>query len=74
MPAYVHTRSGERVHTVDNSLEDTRLGLAALEPTSGWRRLDDTPTPSAGVPPRRQEADHPATSASSPTKPRKTRE
>lgn len=40
----------ERVRTVDGSLEDTRLGVAALEGRGDWVRVDET-GPAAPVPP-----------------------
>jgi hypothetical protein len=44
MPRYEQVTDGEvteRVSVTDGSFEDTRLGLAVLEGTGGWRLAED---------------------------------
>lgn len=46
MSVYERVKDGrvvETVHTADGSVEDTRLGTAALEGANGWRIQGDKP-------------------------------
>ena len=49
MPTYERREPGgkvlERVRVLDGSLEDTRLGLAVLDGTDGWSRVDEDTEP-----------------------------
>jgi hypothetical protein len=54
MPAYERVDNGEVVETVitvDGSTEDTRLGVAALEGTGGWRQAEPEPPPAPAAEP-----------------------
>lgn len=71
MPVYEHT-SGERQHTADGSLTDTELGVKALDPASGWRRIepaDAKPAPEPAAVDEPEPHDPPADSGDPDTPP-----
>lgn len=53
----VDDRVVERVQPVPGDFEDTRLGVAVLDGTGGWRIASDAPTPVGAAAPRANETD-----------------
>lgn len=76
MTVYERVEGGrvvERVSTVENSMEDNRLGLAALDPASPWR-LEDADQPDPEPAPQPEPDPEPAPEpASDPTPAPRTR-
>lgn len=50
MATYKH-ESGEVVHLVDKSFEDTRIGALVLDRKGGWAKVEEATGPSDAVKP-----------------------